>query len=345
MKRNRFDTVLRCAIVLILFIVPDAYCQTNEDDEPIMVTYRKDCNFIIPHANLPSGRYFMVHKDKVYADGTIVTETSNSMWWGPIEGIDDHGWRNEVYSHATGDYYTDNGLKLRYSPVTYDYDDFYGRLSSEYRQLFDVSYHSIGVPDLNKLSIRDDEFEDNWVEMHNLRKYSLNNDRVNYLNPDSLQEAIEGWYYYLIDRGAVFSKYISYLDYKNGLDHITLRNYRFIFQHIGYILWAEGQLFDFYDFKPTFDVELRMKDATMPNGQPAKIITYDCRRKYSVGPDCYWAIVDTIYQLTPEEARQWSPKPSTISLQVGCEKLVNEPPFSASMIEADGQNVIWRKEE
>lgn len=344
MKLFRLSTLFIYVIILNFFIVSNAYCQPNEDEEPVKVTYRKNCMFFEPQYNLPGLRQYLVHKDKVYADGTIVTETSGSMRWLANEGFGDYGWRGDVYSAEAGDHFIDDGSVIKYSPSIDDYDDFYGRQSTEYLQLFLVSYHSIGVPDLSKLSIEDSEFKDNWVEMHDLRKYSLNYDRVNYLNPDSLQEALEGWYYN-IDSRANYIKNISYLDYRNGLDHFLLRHYSFGFQQIGYILWADGQLFDFYEFKPTSDVDFRIKDATMPNGQPAKIITYECRRKYSVGPDKYWAIVDTIYQLTPEEARQWSPKPSTISLQVGCEKLVNEPPFSASMIEADGQNVIWRKEE
>lgn len=334
MEQNK-KNILIIGLCLSFLIAPQISLGQTTEEEPVKVTYRKDCEYIEPQYNLPGARQYIVIRDKTYADGKTITDITRSAKWITADGVDDAGWRNDVYELGVGDHLLNDGSLLRYGQRISDGDDSYGRQSSEYAQCFRIFYHSIGVPDLNKLEWQETDNNDNWGNMTNLKEYKIFNTDV-YYNPDNPQP---GWYEHWFT-WAAFSISIKYND-----SYQTFRRYRFSFQNIGTILYADNQLFDFYEYKPTYDVDFRVKDITMNNGTPAKVFTYECKRKFGVGPDECWVIVDSIYQLSPDEVKQWKPTPSSISYQVGNDMMVSERPFSECVIKEDEQNFIWKKYE
>lgn len=325
------------AWVLSLSAFTNAFGQSNEE-EPVSVTYRKDCIYADSHDNIPGLRQYVLYRDKTYADGKVVTEASRSTFWFPCDEFHHEAWRGE-YDTSGDRYWYD--LRFRYGTTYSDVDDLYGRNGAEYGQIYRVWYNTIGVPDLSKLKWKEYESDDKCTSMQDFKRYLKGNV---YFNPDALEDMQEGWYYFNDNWAAFEGRLIYEVDDDPIVGYVELRRDCFAFQNIGYLLYADGHIFDFYDFKPTYDAELRIKDATMPNGAPAKIYTYECRKKYTVGPDKYVAVVDTFYQLSPEEAKHWKPVPQTISLQFGNKKENTDKQRPEAVI-WEQENAIWQKVE
>ena len=61
-------------------------------------------------------------------------------------------------------------------------------------------------------------------------------------------------------------------------------------------LYLDGQVFDFSEYRMTYDFDFREEPMTLADGTPAKVFTHELKAKY-LGRDYYEAIVDTVYQL------------------------------------------------
>ena len=75
-----------------------------------------------------------------------------------------------------------------------------------------------------------------------------------------------------------------------------VRRYDLSYRWYDRFLYLDGQLFDFSDYKMTYDFDLREEATTLSDGTPAKVFTYDCKGHY-LGREFYIATVDTLYQL------------------------------------------------
>lgn len=333
MKTNK-QNIWSIGVIIFSILFPQiTNGQAEESKEPVKVTYRKAYVWSTPHYNLPSCEQFRLYKETTFADGRTQTEVAigpNIIVSRGAGASDDYG----------GGYYIGNtdihGTTIKYNQELSDQDDSYGRESCVYGNIFSVSYRSIGVPDLSRIEVREKYHDDGWSEMGNHYKYS----RLDglYFSPENPQD---GWYI-----NGQWTQYDADLVYKTDNDYdrtALLRTYFAGFHHNGTILYVDNQLFEFSEFRPTYDVDIRIKDATMPNGAPAKIIIYEARKKY-MDNDTYIAVVDTVYQLSPEEAKHWKPVPQTISLQIG-NKERNADKQRPEAVIWEQENAIWQKVE
>ena len=99
------------------------------------------------------------------------------------------------------------------------------------------------------------------------------------------------WYFRDIGRGQVI--FLNY--WENEEDYELIRQYDIAVRFYDRFLYLDGQIFDFLDYKMTYDFDFREEDITMPNGAPAKVFTHEIKAKY-LGRDFYVAEIDTVYQ-------------------------------------------------
>ena len=331
MEQNIYCYKYVCTFVLLVLSL-SMVCGQTTDDVPIKTTYRKDCIYEEPHHNIASVRRMVLHKTKTFADGSTKTESAYSPRWLLINVGSSYGWKNHVYQDAEGVRFTDDGTPVEYGPEFYSQDDSFclgSYFFSSWGNIFRISYHTIGVPDLSNLKWEEYRRDENW-NYDNLYNYG-----GLYGNPFNPDNPVEDWYFndYEVQYGA---------DLYYGDEPI--RSYHFGIQDMNFLLYVDNQLFNFSDFKPIYDVELRVKDVALSNGAPAKVIIYECRKKYA-GPDLYMATVDTVYQLSPEEAKQWKAKPITINKEIKEGVSMKEEIAPLKMVPETYQGVIWREEE
>lgn len=293
MRQNNYQYKNLFALLLSFAIAISAFAQAPGNEEPIKVSYRKSYEYFVPSWNLPWRYCYVVFKDKTYADGRTETETFFPRYTYMVS--------RSCYSEALGDlldrksniYITlRNGTKVYIGNTVRDKDfahaDTYSKtIGSSY---VIVERTETGVPDLSALS---------WeVKEWGIDDYSNGRDLSNYTSSIysyqgaplhyNSENPVEGWY---TDSSSGYGKYLDLY-----LDHSQMRRHEIHFTWDDQILYLDGQLFDFAEFKPTYDFDLRVSDSTMPDGSPAKVFTFECKMKY-LDHDFYCAIIDTVYQL------------------------------------------------
>ena len=145
------------------------------------------------------------------------------------------------------------------------------------------------VPDLSLLNGVVTRDENRWTDRGDLSNYTSPiykyQDKPLQYNP---QNPIEGWY----------SEKIQYYRCVDLLynQRPFVRSYDIYIGFYDSILYLDNQLFDFSDYRMTYDFDFREQSTALPDGTPAKVFTHECKAKY-LGKDFYVATVDTVYQI------------------------------------------------
>lgn len=249
------------------------------DNELVSTTYEKDYEWAEAHDNLPWGSFYKVHRIRTYSTGEKETDTFTC----PYRWIVEHA--ATAYVQGTDDYIHAS----EYQVGNYHFI-YHNRITGENNNDFiKVFYNKTGVPDLGLLSGVVSRDENRWLDRGDLSRYtspvySYQDGPLHY-NP---QNPIEGWY-------------ADKIEYYRGVDLLyNNRIYaRYYFIYIGFydrILYLDNQLFDFSDYRMTYDFDFREQSTALPDGTPAKVFTHECKAKY-LGKDFYVATVDTVYQI------------------------------------------------
>ena len=236
------------------------------ENKLISTTYEKDYEWKEAHDNLPPTTYYILRRIRTYSSGERLTDTF----------VSPHGRMVENGAEAKK---TNKDLFVYHNMSFDEKNDDYGR----------IFYFKTGVPDLNLLSWEIDEEYDDW----NTRSLDHYKDAATYslkYNPDN---PIENWYVFRTQRHRRIYLYYNFNQYEyQGY----VRNYLISFGWYDRFLYLDGQLFDFSDYKMTYDFDFREESTTLSDGTPAKVFTHDCTGHY-LGRDFYIATIDTVYQL------------------------------------------------
>ena len=129
---------------------------------------------------------------------------------------------------------------------------------------------------------------DDW-DTRDLGKYSYIGDSFQYTSDNPK----EGWYVYPIEKEKDVRLDFMSADnnYITWIKHSSL-SIRFFDR----FLYLDGQVFDFSEYRMTYDFDFREESTTLSDGTPAKVFTHELKANY-LGRDYYEAIVDTVYQL------------------------------------------------
>lgn len=234
------------------------------DNKLVDVTYEKDYEWTAAHDNLPWMSYYKVHRTRTYSTGEKEVDTF----------VHPYGYMVSLGLAASG---RSGEQPFIYKGPDKEKDDF-----------LNIFYYSTGVPDINLLSYKVVSDIDDWNERGDLSGYtssvySVQGKPLHY-NPEN---PIEGWYVDMIRR------LLMYRLYHNGRDvkDMTIEN-----AFYDRILYLDGQLFDFSEYRPTYDFNFHVQNTTLSDGTPAKVFTHELKAKY-LGKDIYQAIVETVYQL------------------------------------------------
>jgi len=115
-------------------------------------------------------------------------------------------------------------------------------------------------------------------------------DGEKYFDPENPKET---WYFCDIARGGIQTVYGEYNN--NGRWDKILRLYDVYIKYYDKFLYLDGKMITFEEYKPTYEMNVKEEDTTMPDGSPAKVFTNEVKAKY-LGRDFYAATIDTIYQ-------------------------------------------------
>lgn len=249
------------------------------ENKLISTTYEKDYEWIEAHDNLPPTTYYILRRIRTYSSGEKLTDTF----------VCPHGWSVEenviADVNGNGDWKVEH-IYQHNDSVRFIYHNMSDRKNDDY---VDIFYLKTGVPDLNLLSWEIDEDFDGWV-VKKLDEYGEAASNSFYYNSNA---PVEDWYASRIQRHRRIYLYYNFNQYEyQGY----VRNYLISFGWYDRFLYLDGQLFDFSDYKMTFDFDFREESTTLSDGTPAKVFTHDCTGHY-LGRDFYIATVDTVYQL------------------------------------------------
>ena len=249
----------------------------------ISTTYEKDYEWTAAHDNMPWLSYYKVHRTRTYSTGEKEVDTFVHRY-GYMVSLERlmYAWGKGGYGDSEFTLWND-GQKVVYHKENYSYDDF--TLICSYKT---------GSPDLN-LHGETGKDLNQWEKRGDLSSYESDifghEGKPLQYNPEN---PIESWY----DRGIYRVKLVR-LFYADGL---WLRGYEIVIEFYDRILYLDGQLFEFSEYRPTYDFDFREENTTLSDGTPAKVFTHECKAKY-LGKDFYVALVDTVYQLPASEAR------------------------------------------
>ena len=251
------------------------------DNKLISTTYEKDYMWTEAHDNLPAASYYIVRRVRSYSSGEKLIDTFIQPAGSPVE----HGALADVngggdFSVASEYQYNDT-IRFVYHTEVID------KKNDDYTKIF---YYKTGVPNLNLLSSEIRADFDGWNYRGDLSSYLALREDMVYYNPAAPQE---DWYFARISRKQTSQLYYDF-------SHFRYRSYVRIYEiEVSFydrILYLDGQLFDFSDYRMTYDFDFREEPATLADETPAKVFTYDLKAKY-LGRDFYIALVDTVYQL------------------------------------------------
>lgn len=244
------------------------------------VAYEKDFMWVEPHYNIPLTSYYVVRRIRTYSSGEKLTDTFTSPHGRMVE----HGVSTDVA--GTGDYRVEHEYQLNdsvrfaYHNISYDEkDDGY---------YISICCFKTGVPNLNLLSWEVQEDFDGW-SFHSLDHYKDASTYTYKYNPENPKE---DWYVCGYQRNRDICLLYNFSPSENKM----VRRYDLSYRWYDRFLYLDGQLFDFSDYKMTYDFDFREEAMTLSDGTPARVFTQDCKGHY-LGREFYIATVDTVYQL------------------------------------------------
>ena len=152
-----------------------------------------------------------------------------------------------------------------------------------------IFYLKTGVPNLNLLSWKVKRDFDEWSR-RSLDQYKDANTYKYKYNPEN---PVENWYVSDIERVRDVGLYYDFDQFEY---QCSVQFYALYYYWYDRFLYLDGQVFDFSDYKMTYDFDFREEPATLSDGTSAKVFTHDCKGHY-LGRDFYIATIDTLYQL------------------------------------------------
>jgi hypothetical protein len=265
----------------------------------VKVTYRKGWEWNTPHDNIALGYFARVYRDRTYSNGKTFTDTFGDN--GHFIGVICHGVSGGNTDKNGAEYEWD-GKKIIYHPINQTYKDS-----------LRIQTVSIGVTDLSELkelqaTAQDiylgDKYPGNWdkyiLKKPLDKKYNVPTNNVVFEGSSETSDKDAGWYECTItDYTHIFADYQnSRSPLANALVDMGIR-----LQMPDAFLVINGQMITFLEpeFRGEPESTVSVKDITMPNGMPAKVYTLE-GRQYFMGKNFYVAAIDTVYQLTPEQA-------------------------------------------
>ena len=247
------------------------------ENKLISTTYEKDYKWYEAHDNLPPTTYYVLRRIRTYASGEQIVDTfTNPIGWSVESGMA-MSLTNRKDFEVYSEYQYNDSIRFVYHAGVYD------RPNNYYATIF----HKTGVSNLNHVGWEKGEDYDDWG-IWNVSDYSyIGNASLQY-NPSS---PVEGWYILGITR-----KRSIILTYGFPEPFTRAVSYQLWIGFYDRFLYLDGQLFDFSEYRMTYDFDFREESTTLSDGTPAKVFTHDLKAKY-LERDFYIAIVDTVYQL------------------------------------------------
>ncbi len=246
------------------------------DNKLVDVTYEKDYEWTPAHDNLPWMSYYKVHRTRTYSTGEKEVDTFVHRY-GYMVSLEHtmYAWGKGGYGDS--EFTFADGRKVVYHKENSSYDGF-----------TTIYSYKTGSPDLN-LHWETEKDQNQWEGRGDLSNYESDifGHEGKPLRYDP-ENPIEGWY----DRG-IYRVNLVRLFLASGL---WIRGYEIVIKFYDRIFYLDGQLFDFSEYRMTYDFDFREQSTTLEDGTPAKVVTHDCKAKY-LGKDIYVALVDTVYQL------------------------------------------------
>ena len=249
------------------------------DNGLVSTTYEKDYFWTEPHDNMHWMSYYRIYRTRTYSTGEKETDTFTYPYGHRVEHVvtaDVQG--TDDYIHSS-EYQVGNYHFIYHNRVT-------GENNNDFIKVY---YFKTGVPDLSLLNGVVTRDENQWADRGDLSSYTSPiykyQDKPLQYNP---QNPIEGWY-------------AKDIEYNRRVDllynqHPFVRMYDMGIRFYDSILYLDNQLFDFSDYRMTYDFDFREQSTALPDGTPAKVFTHECNAKY-LGKDFYVATVDTVYQI------------------------------------------------
>ena len=247
------------------------------ENKLISTTYEKDYKWYEAHDNLPPTTYYVLRRIRTYSSGEQIIDTfTNPVGW-PVERGFYISLRNRKDPEVYSEYQYNDGIRFVYHAGIYD-------ILNDYHAKF---FHKTGVTNLAQVSWENGDDFDGW-DVRDLREYSyIGNSSLQY-NPSN---PVEGWYIV-----GVLRRHSIILTYGCPEPFTSIANSIIWIGFYDRFLYLDGQVFDFSEYRMTYDFDFREESTTLSDGTPAKVFTHDLKANY-LERDFYVAIVDTVYQL------------------------------------------------
>ena len=251
------------------------------ENKLISTTYERDYEWVEAHYNIPLTSYYIVRRTRTYSSGEKLTDTFTYPYGNMVETGVTTNITGTGHPDVEHEYQLNDSVRFIYHNIRPD------EKNDDYIKIF---YWKTGVPDLNLLSWEVGEDFDGWsIRNEHLNEYGDANTYTYKYNPEN---PVENWYVSPILRERKIR-----LNYNFSLsDYNMVRRYVLSYGWYDRFLYLDGQVFDFSDYKMTYDFDFREEPITLSDGTPAKVFTHDCKGHY-LGRDFYIATIDTLYQL------------------------------------------------
>lgn len=246
------------------------------ENKLISTTYEKDYKWTEGHDNLLPATYYVLRRIRTYTSGEKIIDTFTTSVGFEVERTVGVTTRTDTPYEEESEYqYNDN--------TRFFYNGFYQHVIDYYN---DKKYFKTGVSDLSQVNWKKSSDFDGW-DVKNLSEYIgvLQDFNYNPINP------VEAWYFDGISRQQRIT--LTY-----GIPEIItwIKRYSIEISFYDRFLYLDGQVFDFSEYRMTYDFDFREESITLSDGTPAKVFTHELNAKYC-GRDYYYAITDTVYQL------------------------------------------------
>ena len=261
----------------------------------VKVTYRKGWEWNTPHDNIALGYFARVYRDRTYSNGKTFTDTFGDM--GHFIGVScvTDGFR---FDWDKENEFSWNEKKIVYHPANQIYMDS-----------IRIRTASIGVTDLAEvlehryediyyLSPLPGTWDEYYVSAPLNNQYNVSTKDVVFEGSYGTSNKATGWYYCRIGVNARLKA-----DYKDCRPPLTnfLVDMEIRLEMPDQYLVIDGQMITFLEFREEPESSINVEDITMPDGAPARVYTLEGRQHF-LGKNFYVAAIDTVYQLTPEQA-------------------------------------------
>ncbi len=245
------------------------------------IKYRKDYVWHQPHDNIPLALQLIVYRDRVYSNGVTFTDEYQSSLMGV-------SWMLAPSTNAPDESFLidqevtlNNGETVFYHKSSKNYNDYGGVVTCKTR-----------VSDI--FAFTPQVLTDRYDYGHageNLDKYYCF-DKGWYFAPSAPKQ---GWY----SKGLARDNLVE-MQREGEIDF--LRRYEIIVRFPDRFCYIKDnideRMIDFFDKEMTFDYNYQEKQATTPEGYPARVITRSCKSEF-FDKEFNFAVIDTIYQTTP----------------------------------------------